>query len=112
MEGRREIQIKEDTKGKIVRIENQWDCYNKSYWIVLISHIKERIDGNVIYRHVTIFHGAANTWEGISLIPKNWGVYENCKFYEATEEEKQEIKELIKRRGFKYIKPLNKLIKR
>lgn len=112
MEGREIVQIKEDTKGKIVRIE---DSSYGTYWIVFISHIEQREHGSTILRHASIYNfgkGKFEHWEYISEDPENWGSWEGCKIYEATEEEKQRIKDLIKNRGFRYAKVLNKLIKR
>ena len=112
MKGREIVQIKEDTKGKIVHIE---DFPNGTYWIVFISHIEQREHGPIILRHASIYNfgkGKFERWEYISENPENWGSYNGCRIYEATEEEKQRIKDLIKNRGFKYAKVVNKLIKR
>ena len=107
MEGKKEIQIDKNIKGKIVHL----DLSDGTYWIVFISHIEE----NRIMRHASIYNfgkGKFGHWEYISEYPENWGSWEGCKIYEATEEEKQRIKDLIKNRGFRYAKVLNKLIKR
>ncbi len=107
MEGREIVQIKENTKGKIVHI----GLSDRTYWIVFISHIEK----NRIMRHASIYNfgkGNFRHWEYISESPENWGSYAGYRIYEATEEEKQRIKDLIKNRGFRYVKVLNKLIKR
>ena len=112
MEGKKEIQIDKSTKGKIVHIDFLTDT---TYWIVFISHIEQREHSTVILRHASIYNfgeGNFEHWEYISEKPEKWGPYVGCKIYEATEEEKQRIKDLIKNRGFRYAKVLNKLIKR
>jgi hypothetical protein len=116
MEGRNEISINLKTKNKIVcaeHVENHGGDIHT--WIILISHVKEETyyDGTkhlFLYRHVSSFY--KNRMEHISLSPHNWGSIDDYRFYEATEEEKRVIKNIIKRNGFKYIKALNKLVKR
>ena len=116
MEGRDEIVIDINTKNKIVCAEHIENCGGNFHtWILLISHVKEETyyDGTkhlFLYRHVSSFY--RNRMEHINLSPHNWGSIDNYKFYEATEEEKRVIKNIIKRNGFKYIKALNKLVKR
>jgi hypothetical protein len=116
MEGRDEILIDLNTKNKLVCAEHINNHGGDIHtWVLLISHVEERTfhDGKkhlVIYRHVSSFYG--NSIEHISLKPYSWGSIDDFRFYEANDDEKKLIKDIIKRKGFKYIKALNKLVKR
>lgn len=117
MEGRQEITLDINSKGILVHAENDFDAHSGSYWLLLISHVKERelVDGTVeivIYRHASFFNGLNYEWEGASENPENWGGIDGYKFYTVTEEEKNMIKCILKKKGFKYIKGINKLMQR
>lgn len=109
MANREQVIIDTNTKGRIVYAER--DLGYKAKWVLLISHVEPTsIPSMMINRHVSYYIN--NNEPHISRIPVKWGEDTMFNFFEPTEYEIDIIKNIIKRSGMKYIKSLNKLIKR
>lgn len=76
-------------------------------WVIMISRVK----GNIIYRFISysLFAKKINIdEEGLAI----WGTKELHNFYVAPEEYQEMFKEALKKENLKYVKILNRLIKR
>ena len=107
---REQIIIAPSTRGIIVFAENEYYEYDK--WVILSNRIEEDEDGKYrIIRHVSYditncaFYTDGN-YEG------NWGLIDGYKFYKATEEQKQIIKNILKKQNKRFIKVINQVIDR
>ena len=117
MEKREPIEISTLSKGAIVFAKSTRPYF--SDWVLLIDYVTETnehgvfCDDLMIYTHVSWIVGA-NLDDANVDKNKNWGVVKGYgyKFYKATEEEKNIIKQIIKSHNKKYIKIINKLIDR
>lgn len=104
-----EIVLTRNTKGIITFAQCEGD--KNDVWVILIKRIEEDDEGLKIIRHISydltnkVIYSDKN-YEG------NWGHIDGYKFYTATEAQKQIIKNIIKEKGMKYVKVLNKLIHR
>lgn len=104
------VELTPNTKGiiyvkRLIKEELRFD------WILLISSISE--EGN-LYRYASYNIDLDKFFLDITGT-MFWGYVKNrtdIKFYYATEEEKNIIKEKLKENGYKYIKIMNKIIKR
>ena len=110
MEEQKEIILSKDTRGIIVFAENEE--YEDEKWVILINRIEEDCDGELrIIRHVSyditnrIFYTDGN-YEGY------WGLINGYTFYMATEEQKQIIKNILKKQNKRFIKIINQVIDR
>ena len=116
MEGREIIKVDENTKGVFVCAKSKYDFGLGMYWLILISDVKEKdFEGNrflQMWRHASIYYGLSGSIEYASETPFQWGSIGGYIFYKATEEEKKLLKDLIKRKNLKYVKALNRIIKR
>ena len=109
MANREQVIIDTNTKGRIVYAEINSGV--KCKWILLISHVEPTSNSSMmINRHVSYCIGINEPH--ISVIPSKWGEASRFNFFEPTELEIDMIKNIIKRNGLKYVKSLNKLIKR
>ena len=82
-------------------------------WIILIESVEEPYGSHItlhVKRYVSycIQSGITN----VSKTPGNWGYINGYKFYIATEEEKQKIKDILRKNNLKYVRVLNKVIDR
>lgn len=115
---REEIIMEPGMKGIIVCAK----CAKKTFfspidrkWIILVESVKSNNDLNCVANDIIRWVSyCVETDEAFinTNIPQCWGNTTNYKFYLATNEEKQIIKDIIRRNKFKYVKALNKLIRR
>ena len=116
---KQEITLTPGMKGIIVHAQldncrSPFTCITEDDWIILIESIEKDAYGGAenlhLRRHVSycIQSGATN----ISRNPGNWGYINGYKFYIATDEEKQKIKDILRKNNLKYIRALNKVIDR
>jgi hypothetical protein len=108
----KKINIDRHTKGIIVYAKSNNVNYND--WLVLVSYVT-----NSMYTHNELrFYGyifydcKRGTWFFYENEPRPWGDTGYWEFYEATNEQKQIIINELKRRGFKYVPILDKLIQK
>lgn len=114
-----EIYLSKDVRGIIVLAEPK-DYHSfitdRKHWVLLISHIKDEDDEILfeerkgIYRHLS--YNIENGTYFLSKDTSMWGQIENYNFYLATEEQKQLIKDTLRKHHLKYVKALNTLIDR
>jgi hypothetical protein len=108
MEERKEIILSTNTKGIIVFAESEeYD----DRWIILINRIEEDDYGGDlrIIRHVSYSIKNKETYSDKNY-EGDWGNIEGYKFYKATEEEKQIIKNILKKQNKRFIKIINQVI--
>lgn len=118
MENRNEINVTLDTKGILVYAIPTRAKRSIGDWILLIEHV-ENVFGifgdeyEMIYVHASIcVKGNRLIYPGCSKNPFPFGITNNYAFYEATEEERKHMQDLIKGVRLKYVKALNKIIDR
>lgn len=79
-------------------------------WLVLVSHIINK-DGNLrLFRHASydfIFDAFY-----LNDKPKPWGDADDIRFYSATDEQRKFFIKKLTEKGYRFVKPLNKLIER
>lgn len=111
MEKNREpITITPRTRGIIVFAESE--DYEDEKWVILINRIEEDYDGELrIIRHVSYDLTNKETYSDKNY-EGNWGNIERYKFYKATEEQKQIIKNILKKQNKRFIKIINQVIDR
>lgn len=110
MEERKEIILSKDTRGIIVFAENEE--YKDEKWVILINRIEEDYDGELrIIRHVSYDLTNKETYSDKNY-EGNWGNIEGYKFYKATEEQKQIIKNILKKQNKRFVKIINQVIDR
>ncbi len=114
-----EISLSSKVRGIIVLAEpKDYRSFitDRKHWVLLISHINDEDDERLfeerkgIYRHISY-----NIENGSYFLSKNtslWGQIENYNFYLATQEQKQLIKDTLRKHHLKYVKALNTLIDR
>lgn len=113
MEDRQEIEITEKTRGIIVVAKSP--NKNNNGFILLIDKVEPvKILGDddlLIYTHVML---CVDMDLDFSFLDKRWGYTKRYgyKFYKPTEEDINKVKNCIRKRGLKYIRGVNKLIKR
>ncbi len=118
MENRNEINVTLDTKGILVYAIPKRAKTSIGEWILLIGHVENAfgIFGDkfeMIYVHASIcVKGSHLMYPGCSKRPFPFGTTNNYTFYEATEEERKHMQDLIKRMKLKYVKALNKIVDR
>ena len=115
MENCEEINIAPGIKGIVVRAVPDFDSpyhkWNHSDWIILIESVFiNDEDIPEIVRFVS--YDCEDKHFNISYSPQCWGDISGYKFYVASKKERKLIIDELKRRGLKYVKILNKLIKR
>lgn len=110
MEERKEIILSKDTRGIVVFAEHEE--YEDSKWVILISRIEEDYKGELkIIRHISYDISNCETYSDENY-EGNWGGIKGYKFYKATEEEKQIIKNILKKQNKRFIKIINQVIDR
>jgi hypothetical protein len=112
MEDRKEIILAKGVKGIIVYAKH--NSSPRQNWILLIDKVDDDTMSSyddMIYTHVSHCPGTKTTY--FENAPR-WGWVNKMgfRFYEATEEEKKIINDLLKSRGLKYVKGINKVFKR
>ena len=106
-----QIIISQHTKGIVVHAKRERGCFdNERNWIILIQSVQITPTGTEIMRWVSHCMETGETF--IDTRPQKWGKTTNYNFYKATEEEKQLIKNVLKKYNLRYAKILNKLIPR
>lgn len=111
MEGREEVIIQPGMHGIILYAECKHPVEGWGDWIILVADVRMRIDGNLaIFRYVS--HSIKNGAGDADPRQVNWGLANDYRFYKAKEDEKKIILDKIKKKGFKYVKIINKLIYR
>ena len=108
---RRKVDIGIYTKGIVVFAKGK---NGYSDWILLVTKVEDRgsSDGLRIYGH--IFYNINEERWYFSEGDENylWGHIKYWDFYEPTKEEIRLIVDTLKKRGYKYVPLLNKLIKK
>ena len=105
-----EIILSIDTKGIIVFAEHEE--YENDKWVILINRVEEDYDGEIrIIRHISYDISNGETYSDKNY-EGNWGNIERYKFYKATEEQKQIIKNILKKQNKRFIKIINQVIDR
>jgi len=120
MKDREEINIIPGIKGVFVRAESCEMFY--SDWLLLISHVTTEIreeDGEIddlIYcyacKDISSVPNIAELCDEVKKTPFEFGNASHYKFYRATEKEKDTLINMLKAKKYKYIKGINKVIKR
>ena len=107
------VEMNTHLNGAILYAESKKDVTSK--WIFLVASIEDRRNdyGSFhIRRWVSYdFYEKRFNMEA-NLNSANWGYTNGYNVYLATDEEKQIIKDNLKKRGVKYVRALNKLIPR
>jgi len=114
-----EISLSSKVRGIIVLAEpKDKGPLDRKHWILLISHINDEDKSPVIGERKGIYrHLSYNIENGDYFLSKGkdtslWGKIDNYNFYLATEEQKQLIKDTLRKHHLKYVKALNTLIDR
>lgn len=103
---RKRIEINDKTKGRLVYVIH---VVTDTHWIVLIDRILE--GHNIIMSHMTIDLTRSNIIINIKpFIPHTFSSINACIFFEPNESDKKFFHEVVKSRGIKYVKAINKLI--
>ena len=108
---RRKVDIDINTKGIVVFAKGK---NGYSDWILLVTKVEDRgsSEGLRIYGHI-FYNINEERWyfsEGDEYYV--WGHTKHWDFYEPTKEQIQLIVDALKRRGYKYVPLLNKLIRK
>ena len=100
------------TKGIIVYAKSNSGSY--SDWLVLVSYVTDSLyTPNELRLYGYVFYDCKRGgWFFYENGPCPWGDTGHWEFYEATNGQKQIIIDELKRRGFKYVPILDKLIKK
>lgn len=114
-----EISLSSKVRGIIVLAEPK-DYHSfmgdRKHWVLLISHINDEDKSPVIGERKGIYrHLSYNIENGAYFLSKDasmWGQIEYYNFYLATQEQKQLIKDTLKKHGLKYVRLLNRIIDR
>ena len=114
-----EISLSSKVRGIIVLAEPKvYHSFmgDRKHWVLLISHINDEDKSPVIGERKGIYrHLSYNIENGAYFISKDtslWGQIEHYNFYLATQEQKQLIKDTLRKHHLKYVKALNTLIDR
>ena len=113
-----EISLSSKVKGIIVLAEpKDKGPLDRKHWILLISHINDEDKSPVIGEKKGIYrHLSYNIENGEYYFDKYhtalWGKIEHYNFYLATQEQKQLIKDTLRKHHLKYVRALNTLIDR
>lgn len=104
------ITLSRDTRGIVVFAQSDYD--ETDTWVILIKRIEEDCDGELrIIRHVSYDLSNRETYSDKNY-EGNWGLIDGYTFYMATEEQKQIIKNILKKKHKKFIKIINQVIDR
>ena len=110
---RNKIEISENTKAIALKAIGRGGA--RDNWLILISHVKmSRHDDEekfTIYRHISFNLSTHETFTSLTNNGK-WGSTVGYDFYTPTQEEYMFIKNELKKRRFKFIPILNKLIRK
>ena len=101
---KQEIALSPKIKGIVVHAHLDKANDFPDDWIILIAEV-ENDSGNIglhVKRHVSYCIQSGDT--NVSRSPGNWGYINGYKFYIATEEEKQKIKDILRKNNLKYVK--------
>ena len=103
----RTFELDISTKAVIVHAKHK---RQKRNWIILVAGVSQYSTeyGFHIDRYAS-YHIEENR-EYIDILPSGWGYTYEYDFYEATDKEKQLIMDIIKKKGYKYIRTLNKMV--
>lgn len=106
---KRTVNININTKGIVVFAKGK-SSYDD--WILLVTKVQDSPNGLRIYGH--IFYNIGEDKWYFSEGDENyaWGNIKYWDFYEPTKEQIRLIIDALKRRGYKYVPLLNKLIKK
>ena len=105
------IYIDKYTKGILAHAKPT--CEEDRTWIILVHSIQEEWNGKKKIFHVTrhISYCVDTNECYINEKPRGWGYLMKHTLCEPTEEDKQIIKNIMKKRKYRFIKILNKLEK-
>jgi hypothetical protein len=107
------IELNTHLNGAILYAEGKKDLTSK--WIFLVASVEDRRKdyGSFHIRRWASYDFCEKRFNvETNLSAANWGYTNGYNIYLATDEEKQIIKDGLKKRGVKYIRALNKLIPR
>ena len=109
----KKIEITCETKGRLVYATPKSNSvYSHGPWLVIISHIKTDKKNNLL----VIRHASYSFLTGIDYVDcdanAQWGLVSHYDFYEPSEEHIELMRKILKKRGYKYVKGINKMFKR
>lgn len=107
------IELNTHLNGAILYAEGKKSPTSK--WILLVASVEDRRKdyGSFHIRRWASYDFCEKRFNvEASLNAANWGYTNGFNIYLATDEEKQIIKDNLKKRGVKYVRALNKLISR
>ena len=111
---RKKINVEPGTKGLVVKAKAKTNGYRD--WLLIISHVKPMLCRlkleNTIFCHACICLGDGGLGDEASINPITFGVTSHYDFFEATKKEKEQLRVLLREFGLKYIKGINRIIKR
>ena len=111
-----EISLSPGIKGIIVLAVPKASSDNiyKSTWVLLIAGVtnspQTSTDDLCVFRHVS--YNLSNGRYSYGGPPSRWGKVKNYDFFIATDKQKEVIKEVIKHHNAKFVKILNRVIRR
>ena len=113
-----EVKIDKNTKGVLVLAKPNSKCPYDEDWVLLIesvypSHWKNGVKVYEIRRHASycLCKDENDFCAFVSERPQNWGDASHYKFYKPTKKQRDLMKNFIAKKGFKFDKKNNKLIK-
>ena len=111
MENKKEVYISIGTRSTLLFAEGQRDYAVGHEWLVLV-HSVTYDSASHSYRirsHMSYCLTTGSIYVN-PLTPGLWGFSDPYKFYEPTEDHKQKILDILKKKNLKFISPLNKLV--
>ena len=107
----KKVEIDINTKGIVVFAKGRGDYDD---WLVMVTKVEEveNIGSKNFNVYGHIFYNITNDVWYFSSGDENysWGHINHWDFYEPTKEQKQFIIDALKKRGYKYVPILNKII--
>jgi len=108
------IEIVPDESVKAVLLYAVPNCSSlfRSRWLILVEHVEKA----QLYRHISYNIDTGDWYFGMTLwydgYSKRWGTSEGYTFFYATNEQRKFVVNKLSKDGYKFVKPLNKLLKR
>ena len=100
------IYIDKNTRGVLVHAVPKVNVPKKREWLVLIHSIDNSM---CIRRHISFCPLTKECYIGENQ--GDWGLVHGYDFYEPTEDDFKTIRNIMKKKGYRFIKILNKLEK-
>jgi hypothetical protein len=111
MEKQKEVDISIGTRSTLLFAEGQRGYAVGRKWLILVHSVTSGNDDSYRLRsHMSYCLTTGNKYVN-PLTPGWWGFSDLYKFYEPTEEHKQMMLDILKKKNLKFISALNKLIR-